>query len=115
MSYKTNTLCKKSNPNLFFFSETLRISPPGTYVERICTRDYKIPDTDVVLEKNTILQIPVWALQMDPEYFENPEEFNPERFSPENKKNILQCTYAPFGEGPRNCIGAFIINKYLSI
>lgn len=49
---------------------------------------------------------------MDPEYFPNPEQFDPERFNKENKKNIKDFTYIPFGEGPRMCLGMYIIFSF---
>jgi Cytochrome P450 len=49
--------------------------------------------------------VPVYALHHDPDYFPDPEKFDPERFSDENKGNIKNFTYLPFGSGPRNCIG----------
>uniref|UniRef100_A0A1B6ED32 Cytochrome P450 n=1 Tax=Clastoptera arizonana TaxID=38151 RepID=A0A1B6ED32_9HEMI len=86
-------------------SETLRKYPPVINVARECTKVYHIPGSDVTLEKGTMVTIPVYAIQNDPQYFDNPQEFNPERFSDENKQNIRKGTYLPFGNGPRNCIG----------
>lgn len=74
-------------------------------LNRKCTTDYQIPGTDVILEKDTAIIVPVLALHMDPEYYPDPEKFDPERFNEENKKNIHPFTYLPFGEGPRICIG----------
>ncbi len=42
---------------------------------------------------------------MDPEVYDDPEEFRPERFSPENKTSIKTGTYMPWGLGPRQCMG----------
>jgi hypothetical protein len=53
------------------------------------------------------VSIPIYALHHDPHYFPDPEKFEPERFSDENKENIKNCTYLPFGSGPRNCIGKY--------
>jgi cytochrome P450 family 6 len=87
------------------FAETLRKYPPASPIFRTCTKEYQIPDTDITLEKGTIVLIPVEAIQNDPKYFNNPEEFNPDRFSPEEKQNRTEFSYFPFGEGPRICIG----------
>lgn len=72
---------------------------------RICTKDYKIPETNCILKKGTSVMIPYHSLHHDPEYFPDPEKFDPERFNDKNKNNIPQFAYIPFGEGPRICIG----------
>lgn len=79
--------------------------PPVPNLTRECVRKYKIPGTEVEIEPGVGVFVPIYALQRDPEYFEDPNTFNPERFSDENKDKIKPFTYLPFGDGPRNCIG----------
>lgn len=74
-------------------------------LDRKCTKDWKIPNTNTTLEKGTGVFIPIFSLHMDSEYFPEPEKFDPDRFSEENKKNIPPFTFLPFGDGPRICIG----------
>ncbi|XP_030768433.1 cytochrome P450 6k1-like [Sitophilus oryzae] len=85
--------------------ETLRKYPPVAVVPRVCTKDYKIHGTDIIIKKGTPTFISAWGLHKDPEYFPNPEKFDPERFNPENKHKIRDFSYIPFGEGPRMCLG----------
>lgn len=98
-----------------WFLETLRKYPAAAFIGRRCTKDYKVEGTDVVLEKGCKLFIPVMGLHHDEEYFPDAQKFNPDRFSEENKRDIKQFTYLPFGEGPRNCIGGFAGRKVVLV
>lgn len=79
--------------------------PPLPSLDRRCTEDYTIPDTNITIEKGTSVTIPVLGLHYDEEFFPEPNKFNPDRFNEANKENIKPYTYVPFGDGPRNCIG----------
>lgn len=80
-------------------SESLRKYPPINVVTRKCTKEYKIPNSSLVVPKGTQVTIPVYSLQRDPKYFPEPEKFDPERFSDENVQKIRPFTYLPFGKG----------------
>ncbi|XP_049788050.1 probable cytochrome P450 6a14 [Schistocerca cancellata] len=86
-------------------AETLRKYPPLPVLNRESNAVYKIPDSDVVLDKGTPVVIPVYGLHHDPEIYPDPERFDPERFSEEQKAQRHPYVYLPFGEGPRICIG----------
>lgn len=86
-------------------SESLRLYPPAVRVERTACEDVTLGDTGFKLPKECIVQIPIYAMHRDPEYFPDPEKFDPERFSEENIGSIQPYSYLPFGAGPRNCIG----------
>lgn len=49
--------------------------------------------------------MPISGLQRDPEYYDNPDEFNPENFSLEKESERPDFSWLPFGFGPRQCIG----------
>uniref|UniRef100_A0AAR5PAE4 Cytochrome P450 n=1 Tax=Dendroctonus ponderosae TaxID=77166 RepID=A0AAR5PAE4_DENPD len=86
-------------------NETLRIHTSVTEVRRMCTTDYQVPGTNVTIQKGTFVLIPIWALHNDPDYYENPKEFNPENFGEEKKADRKNAPFFPFGEGIRSCIG----------
>nr|XP_033322509.1 cytochrome P450 6k1-like [Megalopta genalis] len=86
-------------------SEVLRKYPTLGFLERVAATDYKVRNSDLVLEKGTPVYISLYGMHYDPEYYPDPEKFDPMRFSEENKKNRPSLTYFPFGEGPRACIG----------
>lgn len=86
-------------------SETLRKYPPLGFLDRVALHDYKIPNSDVTIDKDTPVIIPMIAFHYDPKYFPNPEKYDPLRFSEEVKKTRPSYVYMPFGEGPHICIG----------
>jgi cytochrome P450 family 6 len=92
----------------------MRMYPVVPFLDRMCDSDYTLPSASgsgtVILPKGTGVYIPVFALHHDPQYFPDPDKFDPERFTEENKKNLPNYTYLPFGEGPRICLGK---NKYI--
>ncbi|KAL5276675.1 hypothetical protein ACFFRR_002098 [Megaselia abdita] len=86
--------------------ETLRKYPIAPQILRLTQEDYKVPESDLILEKGTSILIPVRAIHNDPEIYPNPEIFDPERFSfGEIGKRHTQ-SFLGFGDGPRNCIGS---------
>lgn len=85
-------------------SETLRLHPPAPIIDRVATRDYMIPGTNVLIEKGTPVYTVLTGMHFDPNYFPDPLRFDPDRFSDERKADILPYTYMPFGDGPRVCI-----------
>nr|XP_031841413.1 cytochrome P450 6k1-like [Nomia melanderi] len=89
-------------------SETLRKHPPLGFLDRVASTDYKVPNSDLVIEKGTPVYISMTGMHYDPEYFPEPEKFDPMRFSDEVKKTRPAYTYFPFGEGPHICIGTII-------
>ncbi|XP_049785532.1 cytochrome P450 9e2-like [Schistocerca cancellata] len=90
-------------------SETLRMYPPLSALDRQCVRPYRLPATEtcpgIDLRPGDVIWLPIRAIHFDPKYYTEPERFDPERFSPENKHLIKPFTYCPFGSGPRICIG----------
>nr|CAD7462677.1 unnamed protein product [Timema tahoe] len=86
-------------------SKTLRKYHPDVMLNRVCSKSYTIPGTEVRIERGTQVIIPVYALNHDPQYFPDPESFYPERFDPENKSSSDLLDFLPFGIGSRKCIG----------
>ena len=85
--------------------ETLRLFSPVFRLERECNTDITLGNTGVYLQKGHSVEVLVYAMHHNEEYFPNAEKFSPERFLPENRHLIVPYTYMPFGNGPRNCIG----------
>ena len=85
-------------------SETLRLYPAGAQFERLSTKEYTLPGTNLTLPRGTIVHIPIFPIHRDPDHYPDPLKFDPDRFLPEEKEKRHPCAYMPFGSGPRNCI-----------
>lgn len=68
---------------------------------RQATRDFQVPDTNVIIPKGSSITIPSYAIQTDAEYYPEPFKFDPDRFTEENEAKRHPMTYLPFGDGPR--------------
>lgn len=91
-----------------FVSEILRKWAPSPGIERFCVKDFtfELDGKSITIPKDHSLLIPASAWHHDPKNFPNPEKFDPDRFSDENIAQQNLNAYAPFGLGPRNCIGS---------
>ncbi len=83
--------------------EVLRLYPPAWAYEREPLEDdvlagYRIP-------KGLPVVICTWTLHRDPRFWDRPLAFDPDRFAPELAAQRSRYAYAPFGDGPRVCIG----------
>jgi len=85
-------------------SESLRFMNLIPMTERLCTKDYKIPDTDITIPKGRTVKIYFHDMMKNEKNFKNVGEFDPDNFLPENKHN--KFAFQAFGQGPRGCIGS---------
>lgn len=85
-------------------------------LNRECTADYDIPDSEWHIEKGTAIIIPLLGMQRDPLHYDRPLEFRPERFADgSNAAAVADRPYWPFGEGPRVCIGLRLAKMQMKV
>lgn len=88
--------------------EGLRLCPIVTELKRRATKPYELENSNgekVIVNPGDAVWLPAFTMQNDPQYYPNPTVFDPNRFDEENRKSHVTGTYAPFGIGPRDCIG----------
>ena len=86
--------------------ETLRKYPVVLYLDRMALSDYTFSGTKVSIPKGTKVFLPLYGIQHDPEIYPEPEVFDPDRFTDGRATTRHSMHFLPFGDGPRNCIGA---------
>lgn len=79
-------------------SETLRMYPVVDVQFRKCCKDFKIPNTEMIIPKDVSIMISSYALHHDDRFWVNPSKFDPERFTEENVKKRPPFTYIPFSK-----------------
>jgi len=84
--------------------EAMRKHPVVPYLERLCTKDYKIPGHDYVVKKGDNVRVNNAGICFDPDIFPDPKSFKPERFLKENSGDRSPYSYMAFSLGPRNCL-----------
>ncbi|XP_043251256.1 cytochrome P450 9e2-like [Colletes gigas] len=91
-------------------NETMRIHPIGAMLDRMSGNDFELPPAlpggkPFTVKAGSNIWIPVHAIHLDPNYYEDPHKFDPERFLVDGKRIMASGTYLPFGVGQRMCIG----------
>ncbi|CAB3243897.1 unnamed protein product [Arctia plantaginis] len=85
--------------------ESLRLFPPVPLIIRKVLEDTKLP-SGRVLPAGSGVVCSIWGVHRDPKYWgPNAEEFDPDRFLPERLNLKHTCSFMPFSNGPRNCVG----------
>ncbi|ERN42138.1 cytochrome P450 [Rubidibacter lacunae KORDI 51-2] len=94
-------------PHLTFaqniLKESMRLYPPIVLMARSAIQDYVLMGCRI--PKKCIVLMSPWVMHRSDRYFEDPLSFQPERWENDMEKRLPKCTYFPFGEGPRICIG----------
>ncbi|XP_020907526.1 taurochenodeoxycholic 6 alpha-hydroxylase isoform X1 [Exaiptasia diaphana] len=83
--------------------ESLRLHGPASFVGRETNQTVHIGGYEI--PKNTFVTVPIDALHLSPDLWENPLDFIPERFMKTNASPMNQYPFLPFSFGPRICIG----------
>ncbi|XP_056687716.1 cytochrome P450 736A117-like [Spinacia oleracea] len=86
--------------------ESLRMHPPGPLLMlREALEDVKINGFDI--SQGTQVIVNAWAIQRDPSFWEEPDEFRPERFINNTSFDFKgkDFNFIPFGAGRRGCPG----------
>ena len=111
-----NRLVEESDKNNIpylqnIINETLRMYPTGPIgLPRESRNDSQVGDYHI--PKGSMLIYNIWAIQNDPEIWDEPRIFRPERFDGVEGTR-LGCKYMPFGTGKRICPGEHLASKVI--
>ncbi|KAF7987348.1 hypothetical protein HCN44_003110 [Aphidius gifuensis] len=92
-------------------NEALRCYPIAGVLDRVCTKSFELPPTlpgkkPLRLEPGDCIWFPIYPIQRDPMYFDDPDKFNPDRFVEDPQGTLHSPAYMPFG------LGNYIFNNY---
>ncbi|XP_021200985.2 cytochrome P450 4C1 [Helicoverpa armigera] len=85
--------------------ESLRLFPPVPLIIRKVLQEITLP-SGRRLPAGSGVVCSIWGVHRDPQHWgPDAEEFDPDRFLPERFNLKHPCSYMPFSNGPRNCLG----------
>lgn len=85
------------------FRETLRLYPPvGFLTFRKSVGENKLEKHDI--PEGSPVAVSPWLTHRHRDLWDRPDEFDPDRF--DKSGDMQPCSFIPFGQGPRICIGA---------
>ncbi len=85
------------------FRETMRLYPPvGFLTFRKSVGENKLGEH--MVPEGSPVAISPWLTHRHRELWDRPDEFDPDRF--DKSGEMQSCSFIPFGQGPRICIGA---------
>jgi cytochrome P450 len=84
-------------------TESLRLYPASWSVGREVSAPVEVQGQSLV--PGTQIFIHQWAAHRHPRWFPEPLAFRPSRWTDAFAASLPRCLYAPFGAGPRVCIG----------
>lgn len=81
--------------------ESMRVLPPAPFTGRITVLPTSLEGVDLPVGTEVIMSS--YCLHREPDLYPEPQKFRPERWE---TINPTPFEYAPFGAGPRTCLGA---------
>ena len=83
--------------------EAMRLYPPAYLLSREAIEPVIVGDYPI--QPGSQVSLPIFLTHRDARWFDRPDDFVPHRFTGEGEELWPACAYAPFGAGPRACIG----------
>ncbi|XP_072766429.1 cytochrome P450 4C1-like isoform X4 [Anoplolepis gracilipes] len=83
--------------------EALRLYPSVPFISRTLSADTTL--SSYVVPSGTTVDLHIYEVHRDPNFWPNPDIFDPDRFLPEKTRGRHSYSYVPFSAGSRNCIG----------
>lgn len=94
------------------WKESLRVHAVTTGSSRIALQDYTLQGSKTVISKGYGIFAHRARVQIHEKIWKDPLSFNPERWGSAQEQRegdrVPPGAYAPFGTGPRNCLGRFL-------
>lgn len=104
----------KSVPLRNIIKESMRLHPaaPGGSLKKT-GKDFIFEN--MIIPKDSIVQMPSILYTRDEEVFDNPNEFQPHRWNQKNKSQSMTETFMPFVAGRHNCAGQALANVEVEV